>query len=128
MSNRLTHAHAGRNLLRVIFAAGLLLLTGIGFAASQAADEKAEFTDAFLNDENNVQIGKELWQKQCRHCHGASAYPGKAPKLKPRKYTPDFVYDRIANGFRKMPPWKSVYSTDQIKAITAFVKHRSFSP
>ena len=66
--------------------------------------------------------------QQCRHCHGRSAYPGKAPKLKPRKYTPEFVFDRVTNGFRKMPAWKEVYSADERRAIVAYVLSREFSP
>ena len=33
-----------------------------------------------------------------------SAYPGKAPKLNPGTYTPDFIFDRVTYGFGKMPP------------------------
>ena len=81
-----------------------------------------------MNDEKNVEEGRDLWQKQCRHCHGASAYPGKAPKLKPRKYKPKFVFARITNGFRKMPPWKEVYTLQQRMALVAFIKSGDFSP
>ena len=69
-----------------------------------------------------------MWEGQCRHCHGKAAYPGKAPKLKPRRYKPDFVYDRVSNGFRKMPGWKDVYSVDERMAVTAYILSRQFSP
>ena len=72
--------------------------------------------------------GQVLWQDQCAHCHGAKAYPGKAPKLTPRRYTPAFVYDRVTYGFRKMPPWEEVYSEDERIAIVAWVMSRNFSP
>ncbi len=81
-----------------------------------------------LEDPLKVTMGQDLWQQQCRHCHGRSAYPGKAPKLKPRKYKPEFVFDRITNGFRKMPPWKDVFSDDQRVALVAWILSKDFSP
>ena len=90
--------------------------------------EKVKFSEEYLADETAFALGKDLWQQQCRHCHGANAYPGKAPKLKPRKYKPDFVFDRITDGFRKMPPWKDVYSLKQRKALVAFIMNRKFRP
>ena len=94
----------------------------------EAPEPKPEFTEAFMNDEKVLAVGKELWADQCRHCHGAKAYPGKAPKLKPRKYKPGFVFRRITKGFRKMPGWKDVYSFEERKALVAYIKSRKFSP
>ncbi|OED36371.1 hypothetical protein AB833_27500 [Chromatiales bacterium (ex Bugula neritina AB1)] len=90
--------------------------------------EEPEFTEAYLADDNAIAIGDELWAKQCRHCHGSSAYPGKAPKLKPARYEPDFVFDRITNGFRKMPAWKSVFTLEERMALVAYVLSNKFSP
>ncbi len=87
-----------------------------------------EFTEAYLSDPAHVATGKELWFGQCTHCHGFKAYPGKAPKLKPENYTPDFVYKRVAKGFKKMPAWEDVFSQDEMKAIVAYVQSNSFSP
>ena len=90
--------------------------------------EAAVFSPEYMADVKNIELGKTLWQKQCRHCHGASAYPGKAPKLKPYKYKPAFVYKRTTNGFRKMPSWKAVFSTDERRAIVTYVMSNQFSP
>jgi mono/diheme cytochrome c family protein len=103
--------------------AGLLAVT-----TAHAADEFPEFTEAYLSDPAHIDNGKELWADQCRHCHGRSAYPGKGPKLVPRRYEPDFVYARIAYGFRKMPAWGDVYSTEEIKDLVAFIMSDNFSP
>jgi len=97
-------------------------------AASAPAEPPPKFDAGYLGDKTVLQAGKEVWEQQCRHCHGNAAYPGKAPKLNPGSYTPDFVYDRVTYGFRKMPPWKDVFSTEQRKAVTAYVKSDSFSP
>jgi len=100
-------------------------------AAADAKPEEEvvpELTEAVLNDPANIAMGGEIWGEQCRHCHGRNAYPGKAPKLKPRRYKPEFVFDRVTNGFRKMPSWKDVYSLDERVAIVAYVKSKKFSP
>lgn len=97
-------------------------------AAEAAHEEAVEFTEAFLADPANIEGGKQIWQDQCRHCHGRSAYPGKAPKLKPKSYTPEFVFDRVTNGYRKMPAWKDVYTTDERMDIVAYVLSKKFAP
>ena len=99
-------------------------------AGSEAAEAEgpAEFTEAFLQDPEQLSVGKELWDSTCQHCHGSKAYPGKAPKLKPAQYTPDFVFDRVTHGFRKMPGWKDVFTKEERMAITAYVLSDKFSP
>ncbi len=86
------------------------------------------FTEEFLADPVNFEAGKEMWFAQCTHCHGYKAYPGKAPKLKPGKYTPEFVFKRVYKGFKKMPEWHETFSVDEIRQIVAYVKAPGFSP
>ena len=99
-------------------------------AGEDAAGEGAAvaFTEEFLNDRAHQGLGKELWESTCQHCHGSKAYPGKAPKLRPSKYTPEFVYDRVTNGFRKMPAWKDVFTDEERMNIVAYVLSDKFSP
>ncbi len=97
-------------------------------AEEEAPEAPAEFTQAYLDDPANQAAGKEVWQEQCRHCHGRAAYPGKAPKLKPRRYKPQWVFDRVTDGFRKMPAWKEVFTREERMAVTAFVMSKRFSP
>lgn len=101
---------------------------GEGVEEGEADEEPAVFTEEYLNDPESLAAGKELWQDTCRHCHGRAAYPGKAPKLRPRRYTPEFVFDRVTNGFRKMPGWKDVFTKEERMSIVAYVLSRSFSP
>jgi mono/diheme cytochrome c family protein len=126
-------------------ALGVWLLAGIGAAQSPpaapapagtppgAAPPNAtapappvEFTREFLGDPKNVGRGRDVWQARCQFCHGKTAYPGKAPKLDPSRYTPAFVYDRVANGFQGMPPWRHEFSVDELKAVVAYVLSREF--
>ena len=90
--------------------------------------EDPAFTEDYLAQADAIESGGGSWAKQCRHCHGNSAYPGKAPKLTPAKYKPDFVFDRITDGFRKMPAWKSVFTLDERKALVAYILSDDFSP
>jgi mono/diheme cytochrome c family protein len=86
------------------------------------------FTAEFLEDPANFEAGKEIWFAQCTHCHGYKAYPGKAPKLKPRKYKPTFVFKRVYKGFKKMPAWSDVFTIDEIRQVVAYVKGQGFAP
>lgn len=113
--------------------AGALALAAISAPALAQTSAPAEepppkFEPSYLASAANVNAGKVVWDEQCRHCHGNSAYPGKAPKLKPGAYTPDFIYDRVTYGFKAMPPWKAVYSLQQRMAVVAYIKSDSFSP
>jgi mono/diheme cytochrome c family protein len=115
------------------------LLTAVGLAQSPAPTPAppggapangpappVEFSKEFLGDPNNVQRGRTVWQARCQFCHGKTAYPGKAPKLDPKRYTPAFVYDRVANGFQGMPPWRHEFSVDELKSVVAYVLSREF--
>ena len=95
-----------------------------------AADNEPvpEFSVEFLASADAINNGGESWGKQCRHCHGSSAYPGKAPKLTPATYEPEFVFKRITDGFRKMPAWKSVFTLEERKNLVAYILSSNFSP
>ena len=110
--------------MRKLFLAlgAVALMAGPALADKCPSKKPAEpFTAEFLEDEANIAAGKEIWMEQCTHCHGKKAYPGKAPKLKPKKYKTGFVYYRVACGFRKMPAWWEVYEEVEIKQLEAFV-------
>jgi mono/diheme cytochrome c family protein len=114
----------------------LLLAAACGAAGADApkgaAKDKSErapmFDKKYLSSAKVIRAGKEVWESQCRHCHGASAYPGKAPKLNPGMLEPDLIYDRVTYGFGKMPGWKDVFSLEQRKSVVAYVKSSEFSP
>ena len=122
-----THAYSTRAAV-ALFAAFWTLPALADDTSAAAKPEVPDFTEAFLNDPANIGTGKEVWVEQCRHCHGKSAYPGKAPKLKPRRYTPEFVYKRVTFGFRKMPAWEDIYDQNQRMGVTAYILSREFSP
>ncbi|MFQ5995614.1 MAG: c-type cytochrome [Acidiferrobacterales bacterium] len=85
------------------------------------------FTEAYLNNPDNIALGKKIWFKRCKFCHGKTAYPGKAPKLQPSRYTSEFVYDRVTNGFGGMPSWKHEFSEQERRAVVAYILSKEFS-
>lgn len=116
---------AGATVAFMLFAAAL------GSAAEETEEKRVPpppLPAKVLNDPKIISDGEALWKDQCTHCHGARAYPGKAPKLQPRQYKPEFVWDRIYNGFRGMPPWKDVYTDEEVVAIVAYVLSDDFFP
>ena len=114
--------------LAILLAMGAASVTQAQDQPAEAPEPVPEFTAEFLADPAAAAAGKVIWDEQCGHCHGRKAYPGKAPKLQPKRYKPEFVWDRVSNGFRGMPPWKDVYSVDERKQIVAWVMSRKFSP
>ena len=85
------------------------------------------FTKEDLQDARKIVQGREVWVSRCQFCHGKSAYPGKAPRLEPSRYTPQFVFDRVTNGFQGMPAWKDEFSEEQRRAVVAYVLSKDFS-
>lgn len=93
-----------------------------------AAEKPPVFDSKFLQDPANIKVGETVWTGQCRHCHGSSAYPGKAPKLRPGALDPVFIYERVTDGFQKMPAWKEVFSQHERMSVVAYIKSGDFSP
>lgn len=85
------------------------------------------FPGELLDNPEYIAGGKEVFGKICKFCHGKSAYPGKAPKLNPSRYTPEFVFDRVTNGFRGMPSMKEQFTERERQSVTVFVMSREFS-
>lgn len=86
------------------------------------------FTEEMMADHDRIAAGKEIWKDQCSHCHGAKAYPGKAPKLRASRYKPNFVYRRVTDGFRKMPAWDEVYTDEERMNVTIYILSDQFAP
>lgn len=116
-------------LLRTLLLGLVVCAPAIAFAADGSKEHPIpEFTEEFLDDPETLATGKEVWDSTCRACHGKSAYPGKAPKLRPSRYDVEFVYGRVTWGFRKMPAWEDVFSKEERMSVAAYVVSRRFSP
>lgn len=109
-------------------AALLLLVALLARAPAQADDSgKPPFPKELLGNAEYIELGEQVWGKICKFCHGKAAYPGKAPKLTPARYTPEFVFDRVTNGFRGMASFKKQFSDQERQAVTVYIMSTRFS-
>jgi mono/diheme cytochrome c family protein len=101
----------------------------LSLAAPARADESSlpPFPKEVLGRQEHIDAGKAVFGKICKFCHGKSAYPGKAPKLNPARYTPEFVFDRVTSGFRGMPSFREQFSEQERQAVVAYILSREFS-
>ena len=111
-----------RSAIALAFLASLLAAGG-----GSAVAQELEFTDAFMNDMSVIREGRDYFQRQCGHCHGSRAYPGKAPPLRPDRYQPDFVYWVIQGGYGNMPSMGEVFDHEETMKVVAWVKSSYFS-
>jgi mono/diheme cytochrome c family protein len=109
-------------------APAIVLLAALLSGPAVAQDSEAQpFPEELLGNPEYVQTGKEVFGKICKFCHGKSAYPGKAPRLNPARYTPEFVFERVTAGFRGMPPFKDQFSERERQAVTVYILSKEFS-
>jgi mono/diheme cytochrome c family protein len=103
---------------------------GLSVPARGGADanqpEEEPFPKGIVGNAEYIEIGKDVFAKQCRFCHGKGVYPGKAPQLDPSRYTPEFIFDRDTNGYKSMPPWSAVFSTKERQGVVAYILSREF--
>ena len=138
MNNRLTPAFMLR---AALVASALVIVPALAQAPAPANDTSSNESPSneprdpppplpadILKDPKVIAVGEALWKENCQHCHGSKAYPGKAPKLQPTKYKPEFVWDRVHNGFRSMPAWKELYKPEEIIGLVAWVMSADFWP
>lgn len=109
----------------------MITLLSLGLAALPMARvgqaQGVAFTKEYLEDARKIELGRQVWVSRCQFCHGKAAYPGKALKLDPSRYTPEFVFDRVTNGFQAMPSWKHEFSEEERKAVVAYILSKDFS-
>ncbi len=113
-----------RSLVAAAFAAFFMAGSAV---ATVALAQDVKLTPEVLRNPATIASGREVWEERCFFCHGKTAYPGKAPKLDPSRYQPEFVFDRVYNGFKGMPSWKEEFSVEQLIGVTAYVMSPDFS-
>lgn len=113
--------------IRTLATALLLAAVAVLVNGRTGLAQGVAFSEEYLRDPRKIELGRQVWVDRCQFCHGKTAYPGKGPRLDPSRYTPQFVYDRITNGFQGMPSWKHEFSEDQRKAVVAYILSKEFS-
>jgi hypothetical protein len=94
-----------------------------------AGEVAPDFTPEFLADPANFEVAKTVWET-CGGCHGSRAYPGKAPKLRPKRYSPQFIFHQVTFGSKngKMPPFGDAFTHEERMAVAAWVLSKDFAP
>ena len=109
----------------------MIVLLVVGLAALAVARvgqaQSVAFTKEYLGDVRKIEMGRRVWVSRCQFCHGKTAYPGKAPRLDPSRYTPEFVFDRVTSGYQGMPAWKHEFSEEERMAVVAYIMSKDFS-
>ncbi len=79
-----------------------------------------------LDDPARIEEGRQQFRVTCAvaYCHGPEGrIGGGAPSLRGRQVgTPEAIYNVIANGRRRMPPWKGQLPPERIWALVAYVR------
>jgi mono/diheme cytochrome c family protein len=101
---------------KAVLVAGLVL-----FSHLTAYADDFKFTDEFLHNEANILRGREQFLLRCTYCH-AKRGVGKAPQLRPSERPPEFIFDRVTNGYAGMPPWGTVLPEETRRAIVAYIR------
>jgi len=113
--------------LRAPFILTLAAIVAISLSMATVKADETGLTEEFMTNDENIQLGRTLFQKRCKFCHGKGAYPGKAPKLKPKKLSTEEVFTRITYGFRAMPGWEHEFDDHERMSLTAYIKSPIFS-
>jgi mono/diheme cytochrome c family protein len=104
----------GAALRRFVLLMALVTILG-SVDPTVATAQDLEFPEEFMTDMTVIREGRDLFQQQCGHCHGSRAYPGKAPRLRPDRYEPDFVFWVIQGGYGGCRRWARCSTTRRRK-------------
>lgn len=89
-------------------------------ARSGSAPSAAPFD---LDDPAMLEEGARLFRANCTHyCHHPQGRAARAPALRGRELSPDFVFQRIAKGSAPMPAYETVLTSEQIWKLVAYVE------
>ena len=108
----------------LIFTMALIVVLGLSAALDSgrlSAADPAGLSEEYLRDEQNIVSGRNVFLARCTYCH-AKRGVGKAPQLRPSAREPDFIFDRITNGYQGMPNWGSTLPEDQRRALVAYIR------
>jgi mono/diheme cytochrome c family protein len=101
----------------------ILALDGLALAEGARSGSGGSAAPFDLGDPAIVQEGAHLFRANCTHyCHHPQGLAARAPALRGRDLSPDFVFQRIAKGLAPMPAYETVLSSEQIWKLVAYVE------
>ncbi len=80
-------------------------------------------TPASADQRASVAAGRQLFLKNCAHCHGADAHGDEGPDLHNLDWTDEQIATRIRNGKKgQMTAFAGKFSPDQISDVVAYLR------
>jgi mono/diheme cytochrome c family protein len=102
---------------------GLLWAEGLVWAEGGGARTGNSAPPFDLGDPAKVEAGSRLFRANCTHyCHNPEGRAARAPALRGRDLSPEFIYQRIAKGVAPMPAYETVLSSEQIWTLVAYIE------
>lgn len=102
---------------------GLLWAEGLVWAQGGGARTGNSAPPFDLGDPAKVEAGSRLFRANCTHyCHNPEGRAARAPALRGRELSPEFIYQRIAKGVAPMPAYETVLSSEQIWTLVAYIE------
>jgi mono/diheme cytochrome c family protein len=90
-----------------------------GMRPPSAAMTKPPFP---LDDATAVAEGGKRFSATCTgYCHGREGRVSRAPTLRGKKYEPNYLYARIAQGWPPMPAFQDVLPPEEIWKLVAYI-------
>jgi mono/diheme cytochrome c family protein len=104
-----------------------LVIAG-GADESKAAD--VNIKDQVLSNPDSVAQGNKKFHAICAYCHGSSGVGGKGKKLQGREFEPDFLFNRITEGFKgastSMPSWSKLPEETRWQLVAYIMSLKDF--
>ncbi|MDR3456665.1 MAG: cytochrome c [Verrucomicrobiae bacterium] len=101
-----------------------LLLTALAaFALVSCAEDSAPENHSMLPPAKGTPDGRQLFLKNCAHCHGANAHGDDGPDLHNLDWTDEQIAKRIRTGKKgQMTSFEGKLTTGEITALVAYVQ------
>jgi len=91
---------------------------------AQAPTSNTVHTAPFdLQDPAIFEAGARVFSQNCTHdCHGKDGRVARAPSLRGRDLSIDYLYERITKGAPPMPAYGTVLSQDDLWKVIAYLR------
>ena len=110
-------------LIASVLVAGVLVANRFERAEGGEAGPGSSEPPFDLSDATVIEEGLRLFRANCTHyCHNPEGRAARAPALRGRDLTPDFVFRRIGKGLAPMPAYETSLSSEQIWKLVAYVE------
>lgn len=110
-------------MLRASLPLAFLVSGGLSWAQGAGPESGGSGPPFDLGDPAIVEEGLHLFRANCTHyCHNPEGRAARAPALRGRDLSAEFIFQRIAKGMPPMPAYGTGLSSEQIWKLVAYVQ------